>query len=247
MLSLVVWLTHLLNEWLGRPIIAMLEALRIHVAHPASPISVNLTLELLVAASLLAFFLLVRLTLSAEKPRLPQHLAEMLYEFVTKQAEAIMGHSFEKHLPFVTTILLFVGTCNLVGLLPGLETPTSKPSVPLAIALLTFLYSEAYAVRVLGALGYIKHLAGPIWWTTPLILPVEIVSHLNRNVSLTVRLYANMFASDLLTLVFFSLVPFGVPVIFLGLHFGVALIQCYVFMLLALIYLAESNVGHEVH
>jgi F-type H+-transporting ATPase subunit a len=247
MQGLIVWLTHLLNQWLGGPIVALLAAMRIHVVHSAAPINPTLTLELLVMACLIGFFATVRLTLSVESPGVPQHLAEILYEFVVKQADAIMGRDFEPHLVFVTTILLFTGSCNLVGLLPGVGTPTANPSVPLAIALLTFFYSEAHSVRVLGVFGYVKHLSGPIWWTTPLILPVEIVSHLNRNVSLTVRLYANMFASDLLTLVFFSLFPVGLPVVFLGLHFGVALIQCYVFMLLALIYLSEANVDHETH
>ncbi|AXC15078.1 ATP synthase F0 sector subunit a [Acidisarcina polymorpha] len=219
-------------------------ALRIHTGSRAHLISSTLTIELLVTAFLLLSFIAVRVTLDIERPPAAQHLAEMLHEFVTNQAGAIMGRGFEPHLPFVTTILLFIGCCNLAGLLPGIHTPTATPSVPLAVALLTFLYSEFHAVRVQGVLGYLKSLGGPIWWTVPLILPVEIISHLNRNVSLTVRVYANMYASDLLTLVFFSLVPIGLPVVFLGLHFGVALIQCYVFMLLALIYLAEANAGH---
>jgi F-type H+-transporting ATPase subunit a len=76
------------------------------------------------------------------------------------------------------------------------------------------------------------------------MFPIEIISHLARNMSLTIRLYANMFASDLLTLVFFSLIPIGIPIVFLALHFGVAMIQAYVFMLLALIYLAGA-MSHE--
>jgi F-type H+-transporting ATPase subunit a len=89
-----------------------------------------------------------------------------------------------------------------------------------------------------------KHFAGPIWWIAWLLFPIEVISHLARVMSLTIRLYANMFASDLVTLVFFSLVPVGIPVIFLGLHAFVALIQAYVFMLLAMIYLSIA-VTHE--
>ena len=85
---------------------------------------------------------------------------------------------------------------------------------------------------------------GPVWWMSWLLLPVEIISHFARILSLTVRLYANMFAGDLLTLVFFSMVPIGVPLVFLGLHLGVAVIQAYVFMLLAAIYLSLA-VAHE--
>ncbi len=76
------------------------------------------------------------------------------------------------------------------------------------------------------------------------MLPIEIISHLARILSLTVRLYANMFAGDMVTLVFFSLVPIAVPAVFLGLHLGVSLIQAYVFMLLAMIYLGQAT-SHE--
>ena len=85
-----------------------------------------------------------------------------------------------------------------------------------------------------------KHFLGPIWWISWLIFPIEVISHLARMMSLTIRLYANMFASDLLTLVFFSMIPIGIPIIFLGLHFFVSIIQAYVFMLLTLIYLSGA-------
>jgi F-type H+-transporting ATPase subunit a len=85
---------------------------------------------------------------------------------------------------------------------------------------------------------------GPIWWLAPLLFPIEIISHLARVMSLTIRLYANMLASDLLTLAFFSLIPIAVPVVFLGLHFAVSLIQAYIFMLLTMIYLSIA-VSHE--
>jgi F-type H+-transporting ATPase subunit a len=155
-------------------------------------------------------------------------------------------HGYESHLPFVTTILLFVLLCNLLGLLPGIPTPSADPVVPLGIAIVTFVYYNWHGVRAQGPIGYLKHFMGPIWWIAPLMFPIEIISNLARVMSLTVRLYANMFASDLLTLVFFSLIPIGIPVIFLGLHLGVALIQAYVFMLLTMIYLAEAT-AHEQH
>ena len=91
---------------------------------------------------------------------------------------------------------------------------------------------------------YAKHFLGPLWWIAPLMLPIEIISHIARVLSLTIRLYANMFASDLLTLIFFSLFPLALPVVFLGLHLGVSLIQAYVFMLLATIYIGQA-IAHE--
>ena len=130
-----------------------------------------------------------------------------------------------------------------MGLVPGLESPTADVVVPLGLALVTFIYYQYHGVRA-NRFGYIKQFLGPIWWLAPFMLPIEIISHLARVMSLTIRLYANMFAGDLLTLAFFSIVPVGIPLVFLFLHLGVAFIQAYVFMLLAAIYLSLA-VAHD--
>ncbi len=246
MLSWINFITHLLNHWFGAPLTALLEKLGIHPAHPAHPINNTLTLELIVFFGLILFFLLVRSRLSVEKPGPAQHLAEMTHEFVNNQAEQVMGHGHDPHLPVLTCLLVFILLCNCFGLLPGIDTPTANPSVPLGLALFTFAYYNWNGIRAQGPIGYIKHFMGPVWWIAPLMFPIEIISHLARIMSLTVRLYANMFASDLLTVVFFSLIPPAIPIIFLGLHFGVALIQAYIFMLLTTIYLAEAT-AHQEH
>jgi F-type H+-transporting ATPase subunit a len=240
----LLFLTHLLNRLFASPVLALLHKLGIQPASPAAPIDNTLTLELVVMCVLLLFFIIVRATLNVERPGKAQQLAEIVHEFVHGQADSVIGHGYEPHLPFVTTILLFTLSCNLFGLLPGIPTPTATPAVPLGVAILTFLYYNFYGVRAKGPVGFVKHFMGPIWWISPLLFPIEIFSNCIRVMSLTIRLYANMFASDLLTLVFFSLIPIGVPVAFLGLHFGVAVIQSYVFMLLAMIYLSEA-IAHE--
>ena len=236
--------TRLLNHLFGGPVVALLHAVGVQPRYPAAPISDAYALELLIAALLLGFFLLVRLTLSVEKPAPAQQIAEMIHEFVGGQAHQIIGHGFERYQSFVTVIFLFVLGCNFLGLIPRIDTPTSFPVVPLGIAVATFVYYHYHGFREQGLVGYLKHFAGPIWWIAPLLFPIEIISHCARVMSLTIRLYANMFASDLVTLVFFSLVPLGVPVIFLGLHAMVSIIQAFVFMLLAMIYLSQA-VSHE--
>ena len=90
--------------------------------------------------------------------------------------------------------------------------------MPLGLALPTFLYYNYQGFRAQGFIGYLKQFAGPIWWMAWLLIPIELVSHFARIMSLTIRLYANMYASDMLTLVFFSLFPSAIPAIFLGLH-----------------------------
>ena len=241
MLFLLDALNRFLNGLFAGPIDALLLHLGIHPSQPRAPITNALTLELVVFCVLLLLFLLIRASLKVEKPGGLQLAAESIYEFVDAQGESIIGHGYARHMPFAASILLFVLFCNMIGLLPGIDTPTASPVVPLGIALLTFVYYNVVGIRAQGVLGYFKHFLGPVGWIAPLMLPIEIISHLARIMSLTVRLYANMFASDLLTLVFFSLVPVGIPMIFLGLHLGVALIQAYVFMLLATIYLAEAQ------
>jgi F-type H+-transporting ATPase subunit a len=233
--------TAFLNHYFAGLANAILALFHVHPQHPQAPIDNTMAMELLVFFALLLFFVLVRATLSVDKPGPVQNMAEMLHEFVSGQAESIIGHGFERYVPIVTTIFIFILLSNLLGLLPGFVSPTAKPWVPLGVALITFLYYNYHGVREQGPVGYFKHFLGPVWWISPLMFPIEIVSHLSRILSLTVRLYANMFAGDMVTLVFFSLVPIAIPAVFLGMHLAVSVIQAYVFMMLALIYLAQAT------
>jgi F-type H+-transporting ATPase subunit a len=235
--------TRFLNEHFAAPVTSFLNALHIHPVSPEAPISNAFAMELLVFVVLIAYFIAVRLTLSVEKPAPVQHLAEMTNEFVSEQAEQIIGHGSERFVSYLTALLLFILLANLMGIIPGLESPTASAVVPLGFALVTFLYYHYHGIRSNG-IAYVKQFLGPVWWLYPLLLPIEIISHLARVLSLTVRLYANMFAGDLVTLAFFSLVPIGIPLIFLGLHLGVAVVQAYVFFLLASIYLSLA-VAHD--
>jgi F-type H+-transporting ATPase subunit a len=236
-------LTRILNQHFAAPVTAFLNALHVHPAYPEAPITNAFAMELLVFLVLIAYFVAVRLTLNVEKPAPVQHLAEMTHEFVSDQGEQIMGHGFERFVSYLTALFLFILLSNLLGLIPGLESPTANVVVPLGFAILTFLYYHYHGARENG-FAYIKQFLGPVWWLYPLLFPIEIISHFARILSLTVRLYANMFAGDLLTIAFFSLVPIGIPLVFLGLHLGVAVIQAYVFFLLAAIYLSLA-VAHE--
>jgi F-type H+-transporting ATPase subunit a len=235
--------TRFLNAHFAGPVDALLRAVHVHVVYPDAPISNAVAMELIVVLLLLAYFVAVRVSLSVDTPNGVQHTAEMVHEFVSGQAESIVGHGYEKFVGYLSVLVLFILAMNLLGLVPGLESPTSNPVVPLGVALVTFIYYHYHGIKSNGG-GYIKQFLGPVWWLAPLMFIIEIVSHFARVLSLTVRLYANMFAGDLVTWAFFSLVPIGVPLIFLGLHLGVSVIQAYVFMLLSTIYLSLA-VSHE--
>jgi len=235
--------TRFLNQHFATQTDGLLAALRIHPAHPQVPITNAFAMELLIFVALLLYFVAVRATLSVETPSAIQHLAEATHEFVGAQSESIIGHGYERFTAYLTVLVLFILAGNLMGLIPGLESPTAYVVVPLGFALVTFIYYHYHGIRANG-FAYFKQFLGPVWWLYPLMLPIEIISHFARVLSLTVRLYANMFAGDMVTLAFFSLIPIGVPLIFLALHFGVAIIQAYVFMILATVYLSLA-VSHD--
>jgi len=235
--------TRLLNYLFGGIVTSIMQAIGIHPANPGAPITNTFTVELLVVLGLIAFFVVVRLTLSPDKPGPAQHIAEMVDQFTGNLGESVIGHDAPKFQAWVTAVFLFVLINNLIGLIPGVPAPTTFPYVPLGLALPTFLYYNYQGFRANG-IGYLKQFVGPIWWMAWLLIPIELVSHFARIMSLTIRLYANMFASDMLTLGFFSLIPIGVPAIFLGLHVFVSVIQAFVFMLLTMIYLSLA-VAHE--
>jgi F-type H+-transporting ATPase subunit a len=233
--------TRILNAHFAGLANGVLSAL--HLPASPAPITNEFAMELLVFFGLLLYFIVVRATLSVEKPGPAQHIAEMTHEFILEQSESIIGHGFERFASYLTVLGLFILIANLMGLVPGLESPTANAVVPLGFALCTFLYYHYHGIRSNG-FSYIKQFLGPVPVLYPLMFVIELISHCARVLSLTVRLYANMFAGDLVTLAFFSLVPVGIPLIFLGLHFGVAIVQAYVFLLLAMIYLSLA-VAHD--
>jgi F-type H+-transporting ATPase subunit a len=245
--------TALLNRLFGTQVLALLQALHIQPKHPATPISNPFAMELLVALMLTIFFIAVRSRLSVERPGGLQHTMEGIHGFVADMADEVVGHHAQSYVPYLVTLGMFILGCNLIGLVPGLESPTGVPIVPLGCALLTWFYYHYQGVRKNGPIGYLKHFIGPQDKDMPLVMrlflpillfPIEVFSHTARIMSLTIRLFANMFAGEMVTLVFFSLVPLGIPVLFEGLHIGVSFIQTYIFVLLACVYLGEAT-GQE--
>jgi F-type H+-transporting ATPase subunit a len=244
--------TALLNRLFGAPVLALLQALHIHPKHPAAPIPDSVAMEILVVLLLTIFFIAVRARLSVERPGALQQTMEGIDGFVNDLASETISSHPEKFVPYLTVLALFILICNLIGLVPGLESPTAVPVVPLGCALLTWFYYHYHGVRANGPVGYLKHFIGPqegmplaVRLFLPILLfPIELFSHAARVLSLTVRLFANMFAGEMVTLVFFSLLPLGLPVVFEGLHIGVSFIQTYIFVLLACVYLGEAT-AHE--
>ncbi len=199
--------------------------------------------EIVVVVFMVVLFGILRSRLSVDKPGKLQHIFELIYEFFRASAEEVVGHEGPRYLVFFGTIFLFILFLNLIGLIPGFDSPTMYPMVPLGFAVATFFYYHAMGVRANKA-SYIKQFLGPFLLMIPLMLPIEIISHLARPLSLTVRLFANMFAGEQVYLTFISLTKVFVPVVFIGLHLFVGFLQAYIFMLLAMVYVGGA-ISHE--
>jgi F-type H+-transporting ATPase subunit a len=265
-------LTQVVNHYLGSFALALLNLLHIKPSNPETPIpeSTVMALLVLVVVTILALFL--RSRLSVEKPGATQQVAELLLTnplgFGIKDLlDENVGHGAEKYVPFVGSISIFILFSNLLALFPHLTAPTGVVAVPLGCAILTFLYFNYQGFRHHGVIGYLATFAGAPkkigdWALAILLFPVEIISTTARLLSLTVRLWANMFASDLIYVIFLSLLaggstfgwskspvlgvilaifPATIPVAFLGLHIFVSVVQAYVFTVLPAVYLGLAT------
>lgn len=203
-----------------------------------------MVMELLVALIIILLFAYLRTRLSVDQPGKLQLTFEAIYNFVSGEANNAIGHGASKYLPFFGTVFIFILFCNLIGIIPGFESPTMIPSVPAGCAIAVFCYYNVVGIIAQGPLKYAAHFAGPMPMLAILMVPIELISHMARPLSLTIRLYANMFAGEQVTLVFLSLTYFAVPAIFMGLHVFVSLLQAYIFMLLTMMYVSGA-VAHE--
>lgn len=163
-------------------------------------------------------------------------------------AEALLGfcksvmneHDAETYFPVIGTLFIFIFTSNIIGLVPGFLPPTDNINTTLAAGLFVFLFYNIQGLKANG-LAYLKHFLGPVWYLAPLMLVIEIVSHLFRPLSLALRLRGNINGDHVVLHVFTGLTPYVVPVIFYGMGVFVSFIQAFVFCLLTMVYISLST------
>jgi F-type H+-transporting ATPase subunit a len=215
--------------------------------HADRPWANFVTMQILVAAIIIVLFALLRPRLSPDRPGKLQQIFELAYNFFHEQTEEQVGHHGNHYLAFFGSLFFFILFSNLIGVIPGLEAPTmSSVSVPAGLAMAVFCYYNIVGIQANGIGRYLAHFAGPMPLLAPLMIPIELVSHLARPLSLTIRLWANMFAGEQVTLVFLRLTLVLVPAVFMGLHVFVSLLQAYIFMLLTMMYVAGAT-AHDEH
>jgi len=240
-----LWIVDAFNRVFGPPIAAVLGLVGIEVPDPLHAVPDYLVMVFIVAA-----LLIVLLGLASRKPVLVPGRRQSVVEMIVQMFEGLivdtMGPEGRKYLPVIGTVGLFVFGCNMIGLIPGFMSPTSKLNVTVGCALVVFFYYHAQGFKAQG-LKYFKHFLGPIPALAPLMLPIEIISHFSRPVSLSMRLFCNIFAEELLIIIMASIIPFFLPLPFMAVAIFTSLIQAYVFVLLSCIYIAGAIAHEEEH
>ncbi|BBB32719.1 F-type H+-transporting ATPase subunit a [Thermotomaculum hydrothermale] len=172
-------------------------------------------------------------------PTPAQQFYEGVINSISTMLEDNIGKEGKEFLPFVTTLAIYIFISNALGLIPGFSAATGNLNTTAALAILVFFYYNYIGIKKHG-FKYIKHFLGPVWWLAPLMLPIEIISHLARPFSLSIRLFANMFGDHSVFLVFLTLIPFVIPIPFLALGLFVCFIQTLIFVMLTVVYLAGA-------
>lgn len=245
-----LWIVDFVNAVLGPPVKAALEALGFHIKAEHGIVIPNyLVMVMLIVAVLTALSLIVRSRLSVENPGRLQIIFEDSVTALLNLLEEWIGPKGRNFLPLIGTFGIFILFANYMGLVPGLMSPTSNINVTLGCAITTWVYYHYQGVKAQGIVSYVKHFAMPPGSPAalaPLMLIIEIISHLSRVMSLSLRLFGNIFGEEMVILILFTLIPFFIPLpmMFLGLITGA--LQAFIFVLLSIIYL-QGAVAVEDH
>lgn len=205
---------------------------------------------LIVMVGLLIFALRARQQLSAAGNQVvpdegfsARNIGEVVTEFITNLSESVIGHDGPKYVPLFGSLFIFILGSNLMGLIPGFTPPTDNFNVTLALGVVAFVAYNYYGLQAHG-IAYLKQFMGPLLLLAPLMIVVELFSHLFRPASLAIRLYGNMFADHLLLGIFTDLTKVLIPVIFYLLGTFVSLVQALVFTLLTMVYVGLA-ISHD--
>lgn len=191
-------------------------------------------------------FPLFKKRLSLWNPGRLQQIFEMVVEFLRNMAVDYIGPQGKKYIPMIGTFGVFILIGSTLEFIPGLQPATGNYNTTLALAIFSFGYYNIIGIKELGLFKYLAHFGGSIWWMAPIMFPIEIVSHCARVLSLSIRLFGNIFGDHMVVMVFSGFVPLIVPIPFIILAMIVILLQSFIFMTLSSIYLSGA-VASEAH
>ena len=176
-----------------------------------------------------------------------QYVFESLTSFIVYTLEDAMGSYGRKFFPLIAGLAVFILFGNLMGLIPGFTQPTANLNTTLALAIISFLVYNYEGVKKHGLINYLKHFAGPIPIMAPLMFPIEVISHLSRILSLSFRLFGNMYGDEMVVMVLMILVPFFVPVAGEFVVFANSFLQTFIFCILTVVYISSAIEEFEEH
>jgi F-type H+-transporting ATPase subunit a len=165
---------------------------------------------------------------------------EMLLDFLSDTVSSVMGRPAEPYLPFLGALAIFIAVANVIGVVPVVVTPTRDINTPLALALVVFFSVYYFGIRAKGLVGYFRDMASPIF-----MLPMELISHVSRTLSLTLRLFGNVISTELIVAVVFALVPLVVPLPLVAFSMLTGVLQAYIFVVLAAVYIGAGLEASE--
>lgn len=247
-----LWITGAVNTVLGPVAAAILRALGRPVPAHGPVIPDYLVMLLLIVAGLTVFSLIVRARLSVERPGKFQILLEDGMSALYGMLDDIVGPKGRRYVPLIGTLALLIWIANLSGLVPGLMAPTSNLNVTLGCAITVFVYYHIEGIRAQGAWPYLKHFMAPPGapvWIAPIMFPIEIISHFSRVLSLSLRLFGNIFGEELVILILASIIPFVIPLPMMLMGLLTGTLQAAIFVILTMIYLggAVATEHHDEH
>ena len=237
------------NDVLGPVVHAAGDAIGYQFANPEAPIPNYMVMIGLITITITAIGLIIRSRLSVENPGKFQILLEDGVRAVIGLLEEWIGPSGARFLPLIATLGLFILMGNYMGLVPGLMAPTSSINVTLGCAITIWVYYHYQGIKAQGIGAYLKHFAAPPGaplLLAPIMLPIEIISHFSRVMSLSLRLFGNVFGEELVIAILFSIIPFLIPLPMMILGLVTGGLQAFIFMLLSIIYL-QGAVAVEHH
>jgi F-type H+-transporting ATPase subunit a len=211
------------------------------------PIPTQVVMFFIVAVIAVVVLWLLRGKLSTESPTARQQTFEVAVEAIRGFLADLVGPGGMKHFPIVATFAVLILLSNLLGMVPGLVAPTASFNVTLALALTSFLYYNYVGIRENGVVGHFKHLMGPVWWLAFLMFPIEIISNLARILSLSVRLFGNIYGEEQVSGAIAGMVQWVVPILLMPLGLMTFILQTFVFIVLSMVYLGEVSHGSGDH
>jgi F-type H+-transporting ATPase subunit a len=232
----------IISEWVNKFLHWLLALVGVDTKPGHDVIPGHVVMALIVTLIIVVFFKLTVKNLSMLPSKL-QRFLEMIYQAFRSLIDDIIGPEGRQYLPAIATIGIFIAMCNLVGLLPEMGSPTANLNVTVGCALFIFVYYHYQGVRKHGALGYIKTFMGPAWWLAWLFFPIEIISHFSRPLSLSMRLFGNIYGEDLVIYIIMSIAPwylFISPLPMMAFAIFTSFLQAFIFVMLSIIYLGGA-------